>query len=67
MEEYREVSVDELIQETVDMLLEISVPVKYAFQISRPLDQAVKNLQSCLAAFKKAPEKAEGGEDNVQV
>jgi len=65
MEEERNISAKQLLTETVDLLNEISVPVRYAYQIARPLSVAVQNIQACIDAMADEPAAEEGGEENV--
>lgn len=55
-----EVSVNEMLRITADLINEIVIPVKYAEQIARPLCQAVANIEAVIAAIKE-PEEGEKG------
>ena len=55
-----EVSVNEMLRITADLINEIVIPVKYAEQIARPLCQAVANIEGVIAAIKE-PEEGEKG------
>ena len=58
-----EISVKEALERIVRSLEEINVPVKYALQIARPLNDAVAHLYDCIAAMAEPaeePETAEG-------
>ena len=63
MEEKNEISARELLNETIRILEEISVPVKYALQISRPMSVAIQNIQACVNAMPDEPEPAEVTKD----
>jgi hypothetical protein len=66
--EEKKVSVKELLHMTIDQLCEICVPVKYALEIARPLDQAVRQLKICADALADPePKPEEGGEADVHV
>lgn len=59
-------SVKEILYMTIDQLSEICVPVKYALEIARPLDQAVRQLKICADALADPePKPEEGGEADV--
>lgn len=62
--ENEKISVKDMLKITVEEIEKITVPVKYADQISRPLCQAVYNLRTCISAMEteKNPEVGE----NVQ-
>ena len=53
----------ELLAMTVDMLEEISVPMRYALQIARPMSAAIENIRRVIDAMSE--ENPEGGEENV--
>lgn len=53
----------ELLAMTVDMLEEISVPMRYALQIARPMSAAIENIRQVIDAMSE--ENPEGGEENV--
>ena len=64
------ISIKEAMMRIVRELEEINVPVKYALQIARPLDEAVRHLYDCINAYEEDEEqgeKQEGGEENVQL
>lgn len=61
--EQKEMSVQELLQLTADLINEIQVPVLLADQISRPLCQAVANIRTVIDAIENAPEKKPGESD----
>ena len=62
--EENKISIADLLQMTVDELEGISIPVKYADQISRPIYQAVLNIRSCIEAMTAEPaEKQEEKQD----
>lgn len=52
-------SVAELLKVTAEEIEAIIVPVKYADTISRPLCQALYNLQICIRAMEAADKKPE--------
>ena len=58
-----EISVKEALERIVRSLEEISVPVKYALQIARPLNDAVAHLYDCIAAMAEAAEGPESAKD----
>ena len=60
-----QIGIMECLNMTVELLKGIMVPVAYAQEISRPLDQAVRQLTACIDALKEPEEKPEGGEENV--
>lgn len=61
-----QISVNELLKRTVDLIGEIVVPVRYADQIARPLCQAVANIEAVIAAIREPEEnKPEEGDGNV--
>ena len=53
----------ELLAMAVDMLEEISVPMRYALQIARPMSAAIENIRQVIDAMSE--ENPEGGEENV--
>ena len=53
------ISMKEALELIVKSLEEINVPVKYALQIAKPLNDAVFHLHNCIAAME---EPAEGPE-----
>ena len=53
--EEKKVSIAEMLQMTVDELEGISIPVKYADQISRPIYQAVLKIRICIEAMAAEP------------
>lgn len=55
------ISMEEALERIVQTLEEINVPVKYALQIARPLNEAVGRLYDCIAALKE-PERQEDPE-----
>lgn len=61
-----QISVNEMLKRTVDLIGEIVVPVRYADQIARPLCQAVANIEAVIAAIREPEEnKPEEGDGNV--
>lgn len=54
-----EISAKELLEITVNMIKEISVPVALAEQIARPLCNAVANIEAVISALPKE------GDENV--
>ena len=56
-------TIKELLQLTADELEGISIPVKYADQISRPIYQAVCNIRRCIDAMEEAAEEQEEKQD----
>ena len=55
------ISMEEALERIAQTLEEINVPVKYALQIARPLNEAVNYLHECIAALKE-PERQEDPE-----
>lgn len=60
--EEKQMTLKECLQVTVQLIESITVPVKFSDQISRPLCQAVANLNSCIAAI---PDVKEGDDNGV--
>lgn len=56
-----QITAEEILQQTADLIGDIVVPVRYADQIARPLCQAVANIEAVIAAFNKPKE---GDEEN---
>ena len=46
----------ELLAMTVDMLEEISVPMRYALQIARPMSAAIENIRQVIDAMHLSPQ-----------
>ena len=56
-----QITAEEILQQTADLIGDIVVPVRYADQIARPLCQAVANIEAVIAAFNNPKE---GEEEN---
>lgn len=56
-------TIKELLQLTADELEGISIPVKFADQISRPIYQAACNIRRCIDAMEEAAEEQEEEQD----
>ena len=52
MEEMEEVSLEEMLARTINILNEIEVPMRYAERIAMPIWQAIGNLKTCIDAMK---------------
>ena len=63
------ITIKEALKRIISDLEKISIPVKYCEQIGLPLSEAVVHLYDCMNACPEddQEEKAEGGENNVQV
>ena len=54
MEENKAIPAEDVLQMALDRILDISVPVKYALQISKPLNEAAALIEDVINAMKEA-------------
>lgn len=65
MNESKEMTARDVLENTLNELKAISVPVQYANEIARPIWNAVTSIQAILDAMQEAPEEAEEVKENV--